>query len=82
VFHQYAFTPRYIRKLLYDHGFVQTTVLNSPPTEGDPNRVFLYPTLATFVKTLVYSVARCTETISYGRWLLGSSLEVTAVKPE
>ena len=82
VFHLHSFTPRYIRRLLHDHGFVQTTVLNSPPSEDDPYKLFPDLTLTTYVKKFIYSIAKCTEIISWRRLLLSTSLEVTAVKPD
>jgi SAM-dependent methyltransferase len=82
VFHMYAFTPKYIKRLLDDQGFVQTTVINSPPSEGDPHKLFPNPIFAVYVKKLIYSFAQCTETISCGKLFFGTSLEVTAVKPE
>jgi 2-polyprenyl-3-methyl-5-hydroxy-6-metoxy-1,4-benzoquinol methylase len=81
VFHKYSFTSNYIRKLLSDRGFVQTTIVNSPPSEGDPNELFRHPGFATYLKRLIYLIAKCTETISCRRLLLGTSLEVTALKP-
>lgn len=81
VFHQYSFTSRYIRRLLSDYGFSRCTSYNSPPTKGDPHRLFPDPAFATYVKRLVYTVARSIETLSLGRLYLGSSLDVTAVKP-
>lgn len=81
VFHKYSFTIRYIRRLLCDRGFVQTTILNSPPSEGDPHELFPGPSFATYVKRLIYLIAKCIETISCRRLLLGTSLEVTALKP-
>jgi 2-polyprenyl-3-methyl-5-hydroxy-6-metoxy-1,4-benzoquinol methylase len=82
VFHVYSLTPKYIKRLLHDHGFIQTTILNSPPSEGDPHRLFPDPNLATYVKKFIYSVAKCTEITSFGRLLLGTSLAVTAVKSD
>ncbi len=81
VFHVYSFTPGYIRGLLRDHGFIQSTIQNSPPSEGDPYELFRDPSFATYVKRLIYLIAKCTETISCRRLLLGTSLEVTALKP-
>ena len=81
VFHRYVFTALHIRRLLEDHGFIQTTLHNSPPSEGDPNRLFLNQMAATCTKKLAFSVARFTENISRGKLLLGASLEVTALKP-
>jgi SAM-dependent methyltransferase len=82
VFHLYSFTPRYIGKLLRDHGFEQITILNSPLSEGDPHSLFPDPTLAVYVKKLTHLLAKCTEKISRGQLFVGTSLEVTAMKPE
>jgi SAM-dependent methyltransferase len=81
VFHEYSFTPTHILRLLSDHGFVQTTILNSPPSEGDPNKLFPDPIFATYVKKLIYAIAKCIEFTSFRRLLLGTSLEVTAIRP-
>lgn len=81
VFHQYSFTPKYIENLLKDQGLVRTTILNSPVSSGDPDGLFPDPTIATYFKKLIHSVAKYTATISCGRLLLGTSLEVTAIKP-
>lgn len=80
VFHLYSFTPRYIRGLLRDHGFIQTSIFNSPPSEGDPHSLFPSVTLATCVKKLIYLVAKRAEKVSRGQLFMGSSLEVTAIK--
>ena len=80
VFHIYSFTPRYIRKILSDHGFVQTKILNSPPSEGDPHNIFPDVTLANSLKKLIYLVAKCAEKVTRGQLSVGASLEVTAVK--
>ena len=80
VFHIYSFTPKYIKRLLRDHGFIQTTIINSPPSEGDPHNLFSDVTLATRVKKLFYLVAKCTEKVSRGQLFMGTSLEVTAIK--
>ena len=82
VFHTYSFTPSYVRRLLHDRGFVQTTILNSPPSEGDPHKLFPNPIFAIYVKKLMYSFVKCIETISYGRLFFGTSLEVTAIKSD
>ena len=82
VFHKYSFTIRCISRLLHDHGFVQTTIFNSPTSEGDPNELFRNPTFATYVKRLIYLTAKCAETTSCRRLFLGTSLELTAIKSE
>ena len=80
VFHTYSFTPRYIRKLLYDHGFDHIKLFNSPPSLGDPHKIFPSPILATYFKRVIYFIAKSVERISRGRSFIGTSLEVTAVK--
>lgn len=82
VFHNYSFTPRYIRKLLYDYGLLQTAIRNSPPSEGDPHGLFLNQTLASYCKRTIYSIAKFTTNISRRKLFLGTSLEVTAVKSD
>jgi SAM-dependent methyltransferase len=80
VFHAYSFTPRYIRGLLRDHGFIQTSIFNSPSSEGDPHSLFPSVTLATCVKKFIYLVATCAAQVSRGKLFMGTSLEVTAIK--
>jgi len=79
VFHKYSFTHRYIRRLLHDHGFAQITVVNSPPSEGDPHYLFPTPSLAYCVKRFLHTIAVTAQTLSKGKILLGTSLEVTAI---
>jgi len=80
VFHQFPFTPKFITRLLADQGFSQITIHNSPPSEGDPHRLFFLPALAQFIKRSLHLVARTIEFISRQKILLGISLEVAAVK--
>jgi 2-polyprenyl-3-methyl-5-hydroxy-6-metoxy-1,4-benzoquinol methylase len=80
VFHEYSFTPRFIRRLLLDCGFSRIIILNSPPSEGDPHKLFYYPTLAKFIKRSFHLMAKAIELISSRKILLGASLEVMAVK--
>ena len=81
VFHRYVFTPPHIRRLLEDHGFIHTSLRNSPPSAGYPHRVFMNQMVATYSKELAFSLANLTANISRGQLLLGASLEVTATKP-
>lgn len=80
VFHKYSFTSKYMQRLLQDQGFIKTTFFNSPPVQGDPYKIFPHPTLSTYVKRLVHLLANSGQVLSGGQFLLGSSLEVTAVK--
>jgi SAM-dependent methyltransferase len=80
VFHQCSFTPKYIKRLLSDFGFSEITVLNSPPSEGDPHNLFFNPTFASYIKKSLYILAKAIGFISGHNILLGTSLEVTAIK--
>jgi len=80
VFHIYSFTPIFTKRLLRDHGFGQIIIKNSPPSEGDPNKLFPNPTLSTYAKRLVYLLAQTAQVLSGGAFLLGSSLEAIASK--
>jgi 2-polyprenyl-3-methyl-5-hydroxy-6-metoxy-1,4-benzoquinol methylase len=80
VFHQFSFTPRFIRRLLSDWGFFGITTLNSPPSKGDPNSLLYRPILAQFTKRSLHLMAKAVEVISGGKILLGTSLQVSAVK--
>ncbi|MCK4828025.1 methyltransferase domain-containing protein, partial [bacterium] len=82
VFHQYSFTSKFISRLLSDWDFSGITVLNSPPSEADPNRLFFSPNFAQFIKTLFYLMGKTIAIISGRKVLLGTSLEVLAVKKE
>jgi SAM-dependent methyltransferase len=80
VFHQFPFAPKFMKRLLADQDFSQITILNSPPSEGDPHKLFFLPTLAQFIKRSLYLMAKAAELISGRKILLGTSLEVMAVK--
>lgn len=76
VFHEYSFTPSFIFQLLDDHGFVGTAILNSPPSQGDPYKLFGDATFANRLKKVTYSIAKFAEILSYRHLYLGTSLEV------
>ena len=80
VFHQFCFTPKFIRRFLSDWDFSGITILNSPPSEGDPAKLFYSPALAKDIKRSLYLIAKAIEIISGRKILLGTSLEVMAVK--
>ena len=80
VFHQFCFTPKFIRRFLRDWGFSRINILNSPPSEGDPHKLFYLPTLAQFIKRSFHMMAKNVEVISGRKILLGTSLEAIAVK--
>lgn len=80
VFHQFCFTPKFIRRFLRDWGFSRINILNSPPSEGDPHKLFYLLSLAQFIKKSLYLMAKAIEAISGRKILLGTSLEAMAVK--
>jgi len=80
VFHQFSFTPKFIGILLADQGFSGITIVNSPPSQGDPSRLFPHPALAQSIKRFLCSIAKAIEVISDRKILLGTSLEVMAIK--
>ena len=80
VFHQFCFTPKFVRRFLSDWNFSRITILNSPPSEGDPTKLFYSPTLAQYIKRSFHLMAKLVEVISGRKILLGTSLEVIAVK--
>lgn len=76
VFHEYSFTPNFILQLLDDHGFVETVILNSPPSQGDPYKLFASAALANRLKKIIYAITKFVEISSCRHLYLGSSLEV------
>lgn len=82
VFHQFSFTPKFIKRLLSYAGFTDMIILNSPPSEGDPDNLFFAPAFAQYVKKSIYLIAQFIRSFSCQKIFLGTSLEVTAVKPK
>lgn len=82
VFHQFPFTPKFIRKLLSDSYFSRITISNSPPSQGDPHHMFSAPQWAQYVKRFLYLAAIAIQILSFGKLLLGTSLQVVAMKSE
>lgn len=80
VFHQFAFTQKFIQRLLADSGFSKITILNSPPSAGDPYKLFPAPGFAQYIKRSLYLTAQVIRTLSCGKMLLGTSLAVMAIK--
>jgi len=63
-------------------GFSEIEVFNSPLSEGDPHNLFTSPSFAQYVKRAIYWTARTIQILTSGKVLLGTSLEVVAVKPK
>ena len=51
-----------------------------PPSEGDPYNLFFNPAFAQYIKRIFYLMAKAVDVISGQKFLLGTSLEVVAVK--
>jgi hypothetical protein len=82
VFHQFSFTPKFIHKLLKDSKLTEISVANSPSSEGDPHNLFPAPAFAQYVKRALFLLAQAACILSCGKIYMGTSLEVTAVKPK
>lgn len=80
VFHEYCFTKKYIKRLLSDCGFEKIDIVNSTPSEGNPDRLFQSEFCARNIKRLVSVIAGLIHIVSAKRTLLGITLEVTALK--
>lgn len=79
IFHEYAITPRFIRRCLGDMGFVDILVFNSRLAGGD-----IFTGSGTFVKlsklilrSLTLGFFKALEKLSGGRWLWGPSLQIS-----
>lgn len=75
IFHEYCFTPAFVRKLLSDHGFGDIEVYNAILSGGGLISSFSF---FNFVTRVIELVERITDLISGGRVLWGPSLEVIA----
>lgn len=80
IFHEYAITPRFIKRCLGDMGFIDIQVFNSHLTGG--NLFFTGWTFAKLAKKVISSLTwgffKALEKLSGGRWLWGPSLQVIA----
>jgi SAM-dependent methyltransferase len=77
VFHEYCFTPRFVRRLLSDHGFADIEVYNASLSGG--SLISSFP-IFSFLTRVIEVVGKLTDLISGGRVLWGPSLEVIARK--
>jgi hypothetical protein len=77
VFHEYCFTPRFIKRLLSDHDFKDVVINNASLSGGSVVKSF--PVFG-FVTRVIEAVEKLTDLISGGRLLWGPSLDVIARK--
>ena len=80
VFHQYSFTPKFLHRLLSDHGFTEISIINSPLSRGDPNHLFKAAFIADNFKAALHQLSNFIEHASGGRAIWGPSLLVMAKK--
>lgn len=82
IFHEYAFTPKTIRRFLEDLGFIEIHILNSPLAGGDikiGGRT-LSRLIGKILGCSTWAMFKIPEIISGGRWVWGPSLQVVARK--
>jgi len=77
VFHEYCFTPGFVRRLLLDNGFADIEVYNASLSGG--SLISSFP-VCSFVTRLIEAAGKLTDLISGGRLLWSPSLEVIARK--
>ncbi|MCD6451327.1 MAG: class I SAM-dependent methyltransferase [Acidobacteria bacterium] len=80
VFHLYSFDRRSIERLLKETGFVKIAVSNSVLSLNDPSEGKFSFRKRVFAQ-LVYGFSNLVALLSWGRWLIGPSLFVSAEKP-
>ena len=80
IFHEFSFTPRFIKRLLTDLGFCGIVIQNSPPSTGDPHKLFPTGTMTELLKSFNYQAGSVIQKLSGGALLLGTSLEVLACR--
>ena len=77
IFHEFSFTPRFVRRLLSDHDFADIVVSNASLSGGSiakPDSVFRN------IARVIEVAGKITDLIFGGRVLWGPSLEVIARK--
>jgi 2-polyprenyl-3-methyl-5-hydroxy-6-metoxy-1,4-benzoquinol methylase len=80
IFHEYAFTPKVIRRCLHDMGFIDIRVLNAPLTGGHLaiGGGTLSRLIRNILKRLTWAMFKFLEVFSMGRWAWGPSLQIIA----
>jgi 2-polyprenyl-3-methyl-5-hydroxy-6-metoxy-1,4-benzoquinol methylase len=82
VFHEYAITPRAIRRCLGDMGFADIRVLNAHLTSDNlfPGNWTIAKLTKKILRSLTWGFFKSLEKLSGGSWLWGPSLQVIARK--
>lgn len=81
ILHQYAVTPKFTMRLLKDGGFSKIYIHNSPLAGSSIYRAsHIWRPLGDLLNRSVYLCARTLALLSGSQFIIGPSLEVTAVK--
>jgi 2-polyprenyl-3-methyl-5-hydroxy-6-metoxy-1,4-benzoquinol methylase len=80
VFHEYSFTPKFIKKLLGESGLSNIMILNSPSTLSAIGFIHTEKTLKSILNCIYSFLAIAIKYITFNRIYLGSSLLVIARK--
>lgn len=80
VFHEVSFSSKFIKRLLSDSGFSDVVVSNSILSKGDSYNLFPSPETARYSKYFLFQTAKTIQTVTHGKLLVGSSLQVLAIK--
>ncbi|MDQ5985418.1 MAG: Ubiquinone biosynthesis O-methyltransferase, mitochondrial [Syntrophus sp. SKADARSKE-3] len=82
VFHEYSFTRAFLIRCLTDKGFTNIKIRCAHLSGYDlySHTGFFSRIAKIFVKNIIWSFVKIVEVISHGRWLLGPSIEITAIK--
>ncbi len=77
VFHEFSFTPRFVRRLLSDYGYADIEVYNANLSGERSER---FSPIFSFISRSIEVVRKLTDLVTRGRILWGPSLEVIARK--
>jgi 2-polyprenyl-3-methyl-5-hydroxy-6-metoxy-1,4-benzoquinol methylase len=81
IFHEYAFTPKAIKRFLIDMGFTEISVLNAKLTGGNMFTSGVSSAqIAHHISGMTWGFFKAIEKLSGGKWLWGPSLQVVAMK--
>lgn len=80
IFHEFSFSLKFITRFLSNTGFSDVVVSNSTLSKGDSYILFPSSEAARYAKYFLYQTAKAIQTVTHGKLLVGSSLQVLAIK--
>lgn len=80
VFHEYCFTSNFIKRLISDYGFSNVKVFNSQPSKNATSSGIFNGIYYCLIKAIFYHFTEITRITSFQRCVLGTSLNLIAVK--